>query len=206
LAATRHLASAGRLAAGTHAAERAILGPVQRFALALTLGAAALGCAPSKPPRWAEGGAALVIPNAHFSRGDNDAIEIRPDGQVLEGGSLLFKLDRVGRVVDEDYEPVAILMPDGRVEGTDDRFLGQVGVANASPAERGAAWLSVAPNDGHVTYFDEEGERSLGGQWTGCGGPALRTCTYVTHLIALRNYTRRQQSGVSVGVGIGIGF
>jgi hypothetical protein len=166
----------------------------------------AFGCAPSQPPRWAEGGAALAIPSAHWSRGDEDAIEIRADGQVLEGGSLLFKLDRVGRVVDDEYEPVAVLLPDGRVAGQDDRFLGQVGVTNASPPDRGAAWLSVAPSDGHVTYFDEEGERSLGGQWSGCNGPALRTCTYVTHLVALRDYVRRQQTGVSVGVGVGIGF
>jgi hypothetical protein len=167
---------------------------------------AALGCAPTNPPRWAEGGAALAIPHARFSRGDEDAIEIRPDGQVLEGGSLLFKIDRVGRVVDDEYEPVAVLLPDGRVAGQDDHFLGQVGVTNASPPDRGAAWLSVAPDDGRVTYFDEEGERSLVGQWSGCKGPALRTCTFVTHLVALRNYARRQQSGVSVGVGVGIGF
>jgi hypothetical protein len=177
---------------------------VRTFLVAVTL--ATLGCAPSQPPRWAQGGAALAIPSAHWSRGDNDGIEIRPNGEVLEGGSLLFKLDSVGRVVDEDYEPVAVLLPDGRVAGTDDRFLGQVGMSNASPPDRGAAWLSVDANDGHVTNFAEDGERSFGGQWTGCKGPSLRACTLVTHLVALRNYARRQQSGVSVGVGIGIGF
>ena len=178
----------------------------RRVATAALIALATVGCAPKNPPRWAEGGAALAIPNAHWSRGDADAIEIRPDGQVLEGGSLLFKLDRVGRVVDDDYEAVALLLPDGRVAGQDDHFLGQVGVSNASPPDRGAAWLSVAADDGHVTFFDEEGERSFGGQWSGCKGPALRTCTYVTHLVALRNYMLRQQSGVSVGVGVGIGF
>jgi len=128
---------------------------------------------------------------------------VRPDGQVLEGGSLLFVIDRVGRVVDSDYEPVAMLWPDGRVVGTDDRLLGQVGVSNASPPGSRTAWLSVSPN-GQVVYVDADGTRSAGGVWTGCDGPALRTCTYVTHLIALRSYVRRE-SGVAVGVGIGVG-
>jgi len=162
-----------------------------------------LGCAPSAPPHWAEGGAPLAIPAAHWNRGESDSIDVRPDGQVLEGGSLLFVIDRVGRVVDSDYEPVAMLWPDGRVVGTDDRLLGQVGVSNASPPGSRTAWLSVSPN-GQVVYFDADGTRSAGGVWTGCDGPALRTCTYVTHLIALRSYVRRE-SGVAVGVGIGVG-
>ncbi len=162
-----------------------------------------LACAPSAPPRWAEGGAPLVLPAAHWNRGDSSAIDVRPDGRVLEDGGLLFVLDRVGRVVDSDYEPVALLFPDGHVVGTDDRLLGRVGVSNASPPGSGTAWLSVSPT-GQVVYFDADGSRSDGGVWTGCDGPALRTCTYVTHLVALRSYVRRE-AGVGVGVGIGVG-
>ena len=69
----------------------------------------------------------------------------------------------------------------------------------------GQAWLAVVPN-GQVIYFDDDGTRSAGGLWTGCEGPAHRTCTLVTHLIALRSYMQRSQSGVSVGVGVGVGF
>jgi len=184
---------------------RAILPRVQLRSLALLAGAlaAAFGCAPSTPPRWAEGGAPLLIPAAHWDRGDADAIDVKPDGDVLEGGRLIFKLDRVGRAVDEDYEPVALLLPDGRVAGPDNYFLGQVGVTNASPPFAGSAWLSVLPN-GQVVFYDQDGARASGGQWAGCSGAALRTCTYVTHLVVLRNYSRRD-GNVSVGVGVGVG-
>lgn len=165
---------------------------------------ALVGCAPAEPPRWAQGGAQLVLPAARWERGDDDVVEIKPDGSVTEGGSLLFKIDRVGRVVDEDYEPVAILFPEGRVIGTDSYSLGHVGMSNAAPPGRTTAWLAVLPNGG-VLFFDEDGERMNGGRWIGCAPPALRTCTLVTHMIAVRDYVRNAQSGVSVGVGVGVG-
>jgi hypothetical protein len=171
----------------------------------IAFAAAVFGCTPQEPPRWAEGGARLVLPNAHWQRGDEDTIEIRSNGHVLEDGDLLFVVDRVGRVVDDDFEPVALLFPDGRVAGPDDYLLGHVGVSNAAPPGRTEAWLAVMP-DGNVVYFDEDGERNSGGRWSGCSGAALRTCTLVTHMVALRSYLRQANSGVSVGVGIGVGF
>jgi hypothetical protein len=181
---------------------RAILRGVRSALFALAL----LGCAPSVPPNWAQGGAPLLIPNAHWDRGSADAIDVRADGDVLEGGRLLFKIDRVGRAVDSDYEPVSLLLPDGRVAGPDDYLLGQVGVTNASPPYSGVAWLSVAP-DGQVVFYDQDGTRSSGGRWAGCNGPALRTCTYVTHLVVLRSYVRNDPNvGMSVGVGVGVGY
>jgi hypothetical protein len=165
---------------------------------------AATSCTPSEPPRWAEGGAPLALPTAQWQR-DGDTIEIRPNGHVIEDGDLLYVIDRVGRVVDEDYEPVALLFPDGRLAGPDDRNMGHVGISNAAPPDRVEAWLAVTP-DGAVTYFDYDGERSAGGRWTGCTGAALRTCTLVTHLMAMRHYSDRRQPGVTVGVGIGVGF
>jgi len=164
-----------------------------------------LGCAPTVPARWVEGGAPLALPAARWNRGESDPIEVRPDGKVYEGGSLAFVIDRVGRVADDHFEPVAVLLPDGRLAGTDDHFLGQVGVSNASPPQSGQAWLAVVPN-GQVIYFDDDGTRANGGVWTGCEGPAHRTCTLVTHLLALRSMMQRAQPAVTVGVGVGVGF
>jgi hypothetical protein len=176
-----------------------------RLALLGVVAAALSGCAPTPPPRWAQGGAVLSLPVARWDRADGGVLEIRSDGHVYENGSLLFVVDRVGRVVDEDYEPVALLFPDGRLAGSEDRALGHVGISNAAPPDRHQAWLSVA-SDGSVVYYDEDGEREGGGRWMGCAGPAHRTCTLVTHLVAVRNYARRPTPGVGVGIGIGIGF
>jgi len=165
----------------------------------------AFGCKPQEPPNWPRGGAALSIAPARWDRAGEDAIEIRSDGQVLEDGDLLFVVDRVGRIVDKDYDPVAILLPDGRVFGTESHPLGQVGVTNAAPPWSAQAWLAVTP-DGAVTQFSAEGDRSSLGRWQGCNGPALRTCTLVTHMVALRHYRAEPSSSVGIGVGIGVGF
>jgi hypothetical protein len=165
----------------------------------------ALACTPREPPSWPQGGAALVIAPARWDRGDDDPIEIRADGRVLEDGDVLFVLDRVGRIVDPDYDPLAILLPDGRLVGTDDALLGHVGVTNAAPPWSGTAWLAVLP-DGAVTYFDSDGSREFGGRWRGCGGAAHRTCTLVTQFVALRNYRPPAETGVGIGIGIGVGL
>lgn len=159
-------------------------------------------CSSTPPAQWQQGGAALLLPNARWER-DDEVIEIRRTGEVLEDGHVVFELDRVGRVVDDDRDPVALLLPSGTLAGTDDQGLGHVGHANASPPFGSYAWLSVRP-DGAVLRFDSDGERSFDGHWEGCQGAALRTCTLVTHLFALRNYGRRPST--SVGVGVGIGF
>ena len=170
-------------------------------AAALSLGLAA--CAPSQPPRWAEGGAPLAFANARWDRESGGAVELRSDGRVLIDGDLTFVLDRVGRVANEDYDPFAVLQPDGQLVGTDQLSLGRVGVTNASPPGGVEAWLAVTP-DGRVTYFDTDGERTAGGTWRGCSGPTQRTCTLVTQLLAIANY-RGPRSGVGIGVGVGVG-
>jgi hypothetical protein len=175
-----------------------------RVALLPVLGLA-LACSAKPPPRWAEGGAPLVIAPARWDRGDEDTIEILANGQVLEDGDAVMMIDRAGRVVDEDYEPIAIVLPDGFVGGPDNRLLGRVGMANAAPPDSAAAWLAIMPN-GQVIYFDDDGDRSTGGVWRGCEGPQKRTCTLITHLVAMRHYTDRSSSGVGVGIGIGVGF
>jgi hypothetical protein len=161
------------------------------------------GCAPSQPPRWAEGGAALVFAPARWDRERGGPVELRPDGHVLVDGDLAFVLDRVGRVANDDYDPYAVLLPDGQLVGNDRVSLGRVGVTNASPPGAVEAWLAVTP-DGRVTYFDTDGERTAGGVWHGCAGPAHRSCTLITQLLAVSSY-RGSRGGVGIGVGIGVG-
>ena len=162
------------------------------------------GCAPSVPPHWAEGGAPLRIAPARWERPDQDTIELQADGRVLEGGHLRFVIDRVGRVTDDDYEAVALLLPDGHVVGTDSHALGYVGVNNASPPFSEQAWLGLQ-NDGHVIFYEPDGDRVSHGKWAGCDGANRRTCTLVTQMFVLRNYRVPSNSGVSFGVGVGVG-
>lgn len=176
-------------------------GPVTALGVALV--ALLAGCTPSKPPRWAEGGSALAIGTARWADRDGGPVELRANGQVLVDGDLAFVIDRVGRVTNADYDPWAVLQPDGELVGTDSQSLGRVGTTNASPPGQVEAWLAVTP-DGRVTYFDADGERTAGGTWQGCVGPVLRTCTLVTHALVVQSY-RRGRSGVGVGIGVGVG-
>jgi hypothetical protein len=121
----------------------------------------------------------------------------------VRDGEVLFAIDRVGRIVDDENDPVALLFPDGRLAGTDG-MLGRVGLNNASPPGASLAWLSLLP-DGQVLFFDTDGEREPQGVWQGCDGPVRRTCTLVTHIVALQRETRRS-SGPALGVGLGVGF
>lgn len=162
---------------------------------------AAIGCTPKPPQSWESGGAPVIITQARWDRSDGDVIEIRADGKIYEDGDLIMVVDRAGRIVDEDYEPVAVLLPDGHVSGTDNRLLGRVGHANAAPPGATAAWLAILPN-GQALMFDEEGERESLGVWYGCEGPQKRTCTYVMHTILVQRYLNRPRSGVGVGVGV----
>jgi hypothetical protein len=161
------------------------------------------GCAPRNPPRWAEGGAELTFAAARWDREGGDPVELKPDGKVLIDGDLSFVIDRVGRVANDDYEPYAVLLPDGQLAGLENTSLGRVGVNNASPPGAVEAWLSVG-GDGRVTYYDADGERSAGGTWRGCTGAVQRTCTLITQLLAVQNY-RGSSSGVGIGVGVGVG-
>jgi hypothetical protein len=176
-----------------------MLGGSLLTAAAVTLG----GCAPRNPPRWAEGGAQLAFAAARWDREGGDPVELRPDGKVLIDGDLSFVIDRVGRVTNDDYEPYAVLLPDGQLAGLENTSLGRVGLNNASPPGAVEAWLSVGP-DGRVTYYDADGERTSGGAWRGCAGAVQRTCTLIAQLLAVQNY-RGPSSGVGIGVGVGVG-
>lgn len=179
------------------------IGTGRTVALALAITSSSLGCAPAKPPRWAEGGSPLTLGAARWERESGGPVELRPGGEVLIDGDLAFVVDRVGRVTNSDYDPFAVLQPDGQLVGSDHTSLGRVGTTNASPPGGVEAWLAVTP-DGRVTYFDPDGERSSGGTWRGCTGPVLRTCTLVTQLLAVQSY-RGGHSGVGIGIGVGVG-
>ena len=145
-----------------------------------------------------------MIARAYWDRGEHERIEIRDDGSIYEDDDLIYTVDKVGRVVNDDYEPYALLFPEGLVRGNGDQTLGRVGLQNASGPGMDYAWLSIAP-DGRVTFYDLDGEQHFGGKWYGCGGPMLRTCTLVTHIMLVRNFRDRRRSGPSFGPSIGIG-
>lgn len=159
-------------------------------------------CSSNPPPRWAEGGAPLMLAEARWDRDGESDVLVSATGEVTADGELLFAIDRVGRVVDEDNDPVALLAPSGELLGNDGAYLGRVGLTNAAPPHSDTAWLSVLV-DGTVIRFDDEGERLADGRWSGCLGPRQRLCTLVTHLVALHGY-RRPASGTSVGFGVGV--
>ncbi|HET9955368.1 MAG TPA: hypothetical protein VFQ61_12725 [Polyangiaceae bacterium] len=172
----------------------------------LLIGLVALAaCSPREPPHWPEGGARLAMGTARWTRPGDEPIELRRDGRVFEGGDLLFVIDRVGRIVDRDYEPLAILLPDGQLVDVDAQGLGQIGLANAAPPWTEAAWLSVTA-DGHVIHFDPDGDRESLGNFEGCAGAVHRTCTVVAHMVQLRQVRTNPSGHVRVGVGVGIGF
>lgn len=168
------------------------------------LGCALASCESRPPPGWATGGAPLAIVPATFSAADGGAVEIEENGMVYEDGRPAFTVDRAGRVYDTDGASVAMLLPDGSVVGNDGVDLGHIGITNAAPPGGETAWLAVAL-DGSVTYFDADGARLRGGAWKGCSGPQLRTCTLVTHLVALERMNTAPRSGVTFGVGVGVG-
>lgn len=173
---------------------------------ALLLGSLlAAACAPSPPPRWEAGGAPLLVRPARWESSDDDPIEITEDGRVLDDGDLWLLIDRVGRVADDDGEPLAVLFPDGHLAGEDNRLLGRVGVTNGAPPGGAAAWFTIR-RDGQVVRFDWDGEPSDAGRWIGCDGPQLRTCALVTQLAFLQRYHRPSGSGVRIGIGVGVGF
>lgn len=163
-----------------------------------------LACSATPPPGWAHGGAALVLADAVWRTPDGVQIELRRNGAVRENGTTVLLLDRAGRVYDEGRRPVALLLPDGELAGTDHGQLGRIGLTNAAPPGSTTAWLSVLP-DGGVLYFDPDGQRFSAGAWRGCAGPPLRTCTLVTHLVALRRHAAATQpASVYMGFGVGI--
>ena len=60
---------------------------------------------------------------------------------------------------------------------------------------------------GEVVRYDDEGERHLFGVWVGCNQSpsAHQVCTLVSHLVGMRIKANEPKSGVTFGVGVGVG-
>ena len=142
------------------------------------------------PPNWARGGAPVDLPRARWDRGGR-LVDIMPDGHVLLDGGLIFSIDRAGRVFEPDNDAIAAPRAGWAPRRQRrDLVLGKIGIRNASLAGRDTAWLSIGPN-GEVIHYDPDGEPLSDGLWNGCG-PAVRTCTLVTHVISLVEAQRRR--------------
>src|SRR5262245_49705759 len=109
--------------------------------LAIFVGA----CSANPPAHWPQGGSPIDIPHARWVRGDF-VVEVFPDGRVLIDNERELTIDRVGRIVDGDGDPVALLEPNGHLVGPDEKDLGQVGAMTASLPDQQQAWLSVMPS------------------------------------------------------------
>jgi hypothetical protein len=179
-----------------------MIGRMRALFLIAAAGGALSACAAHPPANWAPGGSPVEILQARWARGSSVA-DVMPDGRVVIDGSHAFSIDRAGRVFEPDNSPIALLEPDGRLIGKDDVLLGMIGVHNSSLPGHTQAWLTVG-DQGEVIIYDEEGERRAAGVWTGCG-PAVRTCTLVTHIIAMATVRRRGNVGVGLGFGAGMG-
>jgi hypothetical protein len=185
-----------------------VLARLRSLLVPALLGAAlfTLACSSALPPSsWSAGGAPLLLPWARWDAGDA-TIELRPDGTVLVDGEPSFVLDAAGRVYDPELAPLALLEPDGRLVGGDERALGVVGSMHASLPGASEAWLSLMP-DGTVVRYGDEGDRFAGGLWQGCHGSpqAAQACMLVTHLVLLdAEMRRRQRGGPGFGFGIGV--
>jgi hypothetical protein len=160
-------------------------------------------CASTPPRSWNSGGAPILLPEAQWTDSDGTTYELRRDGAVVAGGNLFLSLDPAGRVYDDSGTGVAVLQADGHLEGPDSTDLGRIGIGNASPPNSDTAWISVQAN-GDVIFVDDEHDRHAYGHWTGCEGPARRTCTLVTHLVTLHRLAT--QTAPTVWVGMGAGF
>ena len=175
---------------------------MRAYAGVALLAGALMSCQAHPPAHWAQGGSRLDIPRARWSNGEG-VLDLMPDGRVLGNGSHLFTIDAAGRVFDVENDPIALLETDGRLVGKDDANLGQVGLRNASPPGAEVAWLTLDERE-NVVRFDPEGGPHPDGTWSGCG-PALRTCTLATHVVALSQARGRGGSRVRMGFGMGVG-
>lgn len=188
---------------------------MKRLLSIAALGLVLPACAATPPAKWAEGGARLDLPRARWALVEA-AVDVLPDGTIWVNSEHILTIDTAGRVINPEKEPVAMLMPDGRLLGKDDEPLGAVGSLHASLPDEANAWISVLPTGEVIRYLDD-GERINFGAWLGCSGSARsqQACTLVTHLLGMRikeeqDRIRASNSGyrggmVPTGMGYGLG-
>jgi hypothetical protein len=148
-------------------------------------------CATTPPPLWATGGAPLEVGRAVWVQADGEQLRLDEQGRVFASGKHILSIDRAGRVVDEVNDPVALLDGEGQLYATDEAYWGRIGVQNAAPPWSPEAWLRIT-EQGTVVLFDQDGDTVVAGQWTGCEGPLLRTCTLLTHISVLQAVNQRR--------------
>jgi len=153
------------------------------------------GCASNPPPRWQQGGAHLDLRSASWARRES-TVELKPTGEVVEDDELVFRVDGSGRVSDPKGDPVAVLMPDGYLMAVDESLLGWVG-GGTSFVGKDRAPVIYMFQTGQVLSADEDAEWSVDGQWTGCEGHLLWTCTLVSHIVLVRDRARGGGGGGS---------
>lgn len=185
-----------------------------RIVLSIALVWLVSACAPTPPSQWAQGGARLEIPRARWSLVES-AVDIVPDGSVFVNAEHVLTVDRAGRIVNRDRQPIALLLADGTVVGPNDTALGTAGTMNAALPGEPNAWISVMPTGEVVRYF-EDGERQSFGAWMGCHlSPRTQlTCTLLTHIVGMRikeeqDRLRTMYRGMSGGmmpIPTGLGF
>lgn len=145
------------------------------------------GCAAATPPPgWQQGGAPLIVPRATWTQPYAN-VELLPDGRVLVNGLDTFAIDRVGRVIDLDGQPVAMLRPDGRLVGSGNVDMGAVGPTAAALPGAQYASLGIAAS-GQVIKYADDGDMTPSGSWAGCGmyAPSLQACMLVTLLVTIK--------------------
>jgi hypothetical protein len=160
----------------------------------VALAASAFACA-SSSPRWQQGGAPTRLDAAYWSR-QKSTIELRPSGEIIEDDTLLFRLDRSGRVSDAQGEPVAVLQSDGWLVAEDDTPLGFIGPGASFRADQSTPTVRVLPS-GDAVIIDRAGRWLPAGRWDYCQGSMLRTCTLVTHVVAARDAAREPKGSGS---------
>lgn len=147
--------------------------------------ALATGCAgATPPPGWQQGGAAIYPVRATWTHRFH-TIELYPDGRVIINGRDTFAIDRAGRVMDPESNPVALLRPDGRLVGAGNEDWGAVGPTAAALPGAKSASIAIAPG-GQVIRYGDDGDQRMLGSWAGCDVYAvtLQACMLVTYLVA----------------------
>lgn len=139
-----------------------------------------ISCSSTPAPRWQTGGARIALGSAIWKHGD-DEVELKPTGDVVAGDEVILRIDAAGRISDAERNPVAVLMPDGRLVSPRDEPLGWVGAGVAYGKERDHPSVAIYPGGGVVAY-EEQGATGRG-YWLYCDGPLLWTCTLVTHVV-----------------------
>lgn len=160
---------------------------MKRALVLVSLGLLSSACASTvPPPGWQQGGTPLWLQRAVWRTGTIN-VDLMQDGQVMINGTSRFRIDPAGRVIDAEAQPVALLLPDGRLLGTKGEDLGVVGPVTAAAPGSSYAWLGLLPS-GQIVRYDDEGRTQSGGSWMGCGGyaPSLQACMLVTYLVATR--------------------